>query len=200
MEDETTLAAQDTTETAGTEDVTLLGENQDENVDNADGEKTEGTQSDKEVPETYDIKAPEGMELDQAMLDAFTPIFKELGISQEAAQKLADTYAPLMSTKIEEIRQEGLNAFQEVVNGWKDETLKELGSENKKALAYAAKCRQKFGNEKFVEMLNETGVGNHPEMVKFLINIGKTISEDSFVDGNGTTKVDPLKAMYPTMQ
>ena len=44
------------------------------------------------VPEKYDFKAPEGQSLDAALVERATPIFKELGLTQDAAQKLVDFY------------------------------------------------------------------------------------------------------------
>ena len=36
------------------------------------------------------------------------------------------------------------------------------------------------------------GIGNHPELVKVFVNIGKQISEDAFVEGK--TKAAPKSA------
>jgi len=182
----TTLAATETPETVDTK--TLAG--------------SDATTEPKavETPEAYDIKVPDGMELDQAMMEAFTPVFKELGITQEQAQKLADTYAPLIANKTEEARQQALKEYQETVEGWKKDTIKELGVDSAKKLAYAAKARMKFGDEEFKEMVNELGVGNHPALVRFLIKVGQSISEDKFPDSTEKGKSDPLKVMYPTMK
>lgn len=46
-----------------------------------------------QVPETYEFTAPEGVELDQAAVDRFTPLFKEARLTQEAASKLVAAYA-----------------------------------------------------------------------------------------------------------
>src|SRR5579863_3544340 len=46
------------------------------------------------APDKYtDFKAPDGYTLDPATIEAATPIFKELGLSQDAAQKLVDFHA-----------------------------------------------------------------------------------------------------------
>jgi hypothetical protein len=45
------------------------------------------------VPEKYDeFKVPDGMELDKEMMNEATPLFKEIGLTQEKAQKIADLY------------------------------------------------------------------------------------------------------------
>jgi hypothetical protein len=57
---------------------------------NPDDKKPEDKKS--VVPEKYEFKAPEGFEFDAAMVDKATPIFKELGLSQDGAQKLIDLW------------------------------------------------------------------------------------------------------------
>jgi len=153
-----------------------------------------------DVPEKYEIKLGEGQELDQGLLDAFTPIFKELGLSQEAVQKLAETYVPLVNDTAEKVRQESMNAYKQLVEGWKSETMKELGANSKQELSYCGKAIQKFGDNKLREALQETGMGNHPALVNFMRKVGKTISEDTFVDGNSAARQDPLNIMYPSMK
>ena len=45
------------------------------------------------VPDKYEFKAPEGYEVDQKFLDDATPVLKELGLTQEQANKLFDIQA-----------------------------------------------------------------------------------------------------------
>jgi len=188
------------TEQVDTETVeeTLISESKEEEA----GEEKEAGEAKekKELPENYEIKLEEGMEIDQALLEAFTPVFKELGMTNESVQKLAETFAPWVQKRDEDARQLVVKEYKDMVEGWKNETIKQLGADNQKQLAIAAKARDKFATKEFIEMVNETGVGNHPEMVKFLIRIGKTISEDSFKDGTPSQKPDILKVMYPTMK
>lgn len=161
-------------------------------------EKDGNEESSSEVPEKYEVKL-EGMEVDVEMLEGLTPVFKELKLGNDAVQKLSEKFAPLIAKREESLRQASLNSYKELVEGWKTETIKQLGVDSKKSLAFAAKARDKFGSKGFIDMANETGIGNHPEFVNFLIAVGKTISEDKFPDGNSGGKVDPLKVLYPTM-
>lgn len=164
---------------------------------------TEGkeTETKTEVPEEYgDFKVPEGMQLDKVMLEAFVPVFKDLGLDQEKAQKLIDAYAPLVAQREEEAQKAKLKEFEDMVSGWKSETIKELGPKSKEALSFVAKVRDKFGDEEVVQLMQDTGIGNHPAMVRFLIKIGKAISEDTFPDSQTASKVNPLDVLYPSMK
>ena len=45
------------------------------------------------APESYtDFSVPEGHTLDAAAIESATPLFRELGLSQDQAQKLVDFY------------------------------------------------------------------------------------------------------------
>ena len=154
------------------------------------------------APEAYEFKVPEGMTLDAGLVDQITPVFNELGISQDGAQKLVDIYAPYVQKMIEGHSQAAIAEYKEVVSGWKQETQKELGAEAKIVMAKAAKAINKYGPPELRTLLNETGVGNHKELVKFFGKVGDAISEDSFVEGNKTTDLGSIKAsdMYPSMK
>ncbi|NCB43090.1 MAG: hypothetical protein EOM59_10785 [Clostridia bacterium] len=159
----------------------------------------DGKSADSVVPEKYDIKLPDGVELDTETLDIFSPIFKELNLPAEGVQKLVDAYVPLVTGVVEKSRQESLKEFQKITEEWKSETMKELGSDSKTKLSYVGKAVQKFGDNELKELMNSTGVGNHKALVRFLSKVGQTISEDAFVPGSAPTKQDPLAIMYPTM-
>ena len=166
-----------------------------EETTEVDGEEKKG-----EVPDQYEVKLDEGMELDKALLELFTPVFKDMEMTNEEVQKLAEKFVPWITQKEDEIRSSMIEKHKETVKAWGEEAVRQLGTDSARQLGYAAKARDKFGSKEFVEMVNETGIGNHPEMVKFLVKVGKTISEDKFVDGSGTQKADLLKILYPTMK
>lgn len=158
--------------------------------------KAQETAKAKSVPEKYEVKV-EGYEVDQTMLEKLSPVFKELKLTQEAVQKIANVYAPLVQAQVEKQQQDSINHFKEITNGWKEETNKLLGAEPAKELRFAAKFLNKFGSPELREMMKETGVGNHPELVKALIKAGKAISEDAFVDpSKQSSGVGGLEIIY----
>jgi len=166
--------------------------------------KEDGDSNEKVVPDNYEVKLPEGMSLDKASLDLFTPIFKELGLDNDGVQKLIDAYIPMINNTAESTRKESYDSFNKMIDEWKNETLKELGANADKELAFCAKSIRKFGSKDFKQLLDETGMGNNKHVVKFLINVGKTISEDQLVDtagneirGSGGVNLD---IMYPSMK
>lgn len=166
---------------------------------NADGAKPDGDKpaDDKgtKTPESYDLQMPDGVELDTAAAEEFKGIAKEYGLTQEQAQKVADIGAKMVQRQTE--------AHQAQVQTWVDavKTDKEIGGDKlNENLAIARKTIDTFGSPELKEMLNVTGIGNHPEIVKLAYKIGKAISDDGFVRGGNTSAPrSAAEVMYPSM-
>lgn len=134
------------------------------------------------APEKYEpFKAPEGMTLDEKAVEGFTALAKEMNLSQASAQKLVD----YQTSQIKAAQETNLKNFEQMQKDWASDTRKALGSEADKQLSFAAVARDKFLTEGARKVLNDSGLANHPELIKSLISIGKAISEDSFVEGKG---------------
>lgn len=138
------------------------------------GEQPEGNKPAEQAG--FEFKVPEGVELDESDLGAFKDILKDDKLTkQELAQKVLD-----LAVSREQARAEG---FAKQVSEWA-ETVKsdpELGkAEN---LATAKTVIDTFGDDEIRSLLNSTGMGNHPAVVRLCLKIGKAISEDTFVRG-----------------
>lgn len=147
------------------------------------------------VPESYELTMPEGVELDQAAASEFTAIAKELKLDQAAAQKLADVGAKMAQRQVE--------AHAKLVESWTEQvkTDKEIGGDKlAENLGIARKAIDTFGTPELKALLNSSGLGNHPEVVKLAYKVGKAISEDRFVTGSpkGPSN-DPAKKLFPNM-
>lgn len=138
----------------------------------------------KGAPEKYeDFKIPVGIEVNQPVLDEFKATAKELNLTQEGAQKLIDLQVKHMESFAGRMQE----TFQKIKDDWKADTIKELGANAKESLVSAGKAIEKLGTPELRKMLNETGVGNHKELVRFFIEVGKLVSEDKPVDGKNRT-------------
>jgi hypothetical protein len=143
------------------------------------------------VPEKYtDPKLPEGFTLNAEAKTKFDGLAKELGMTQEAYQKVFDVYGEQLAADVKT----KVDQFNQTISGWKEETQKELGTDIDKTLALASKGIDKIfsdpaDNKAFREMLSEsaTGLGNWKLMVKAFSFVGKAISEGTFVEGNPAT-------------
>lgn len=147
------------------------------------------------VPETYVFTAPEGKEYDPQVLESFSGAAKEAGLTQDAAQKLVDKMAPALAAR-------QADQVQAIHKGWTDASTadKEFGGEKlAENLGVARKALDNFGSPELSKLLDDTGLGNHPEVIRLLYRAGKAISEDKFVAGSaGPSASNPLDVLYPT--
>ena len=131
----------------------------------------------KGAPEKYEFKPVDGRELDSETMSTFAEVAKEAGLTQDAAQKILDRMAPQMAQRqqaqIEAIRNEWVAASK---------TDSEFGGEKiAENLATAKKALDQFGTPELRALLNESGLGNHPEIIRLMYRAGKAISEDKYV-------------------
>lgn len=131
------------------------------------------------IPETYDLASviPEGFELDQERMDSFTTVAKEAGLSQENASKLAAYGIQLMQESAQAVQQE----FVSRVNTWGEQAKTELGAEFNNTVRLAASGIEVMEKQipELRTMLNETGAGNHPVMIKAMAMVGKLVAEEN---------------------
>lgn len=161
-------------------------------ADDKQGDKGEAKTG---APESYDFKAPEGVEqLDTQLVETFTPLAKELGLSNEQAQKLVDLAPQLQQRMV----QQQAEAWGKQLEAWVGEVKadKDIGGNNLPAtMASAQKVMQQFGTPELKAALEQTGMGNHPELVRLFAKVGKAMGEDSFVAG-GKSSSGGAQSLY----
>ena len=185
------------------------GETQDDLVERGlieqDGEEFEGEGS-QEVPEAYELEAPGGFAIDPQALAAATPVFKELGLSNEQANKLMPVAAKFAAGLSDKLNAQILNQVRADRKAWLDTAMadREIGGANwKQTLAKGAFALDNLGFPKgspFRVLLDESGLGNHPEMIRAWAKVGRAIGEDGdFVRGTGGTssRRDAAETLYP---
>lgn len=184
-------SATDTTTTADTADdgsTVLGGEATDATADTT-------TDAAAALPEKYELTAPEGLTLDDETMAEADPVFRELGLSNDAAQKLIPVAAKFGERIAAQASQAANQAIlSEVVaqrKAWATEaqTDAEIGGANwTQTTELSAKALDALGYPKgsaFRSFLTDSGLGNHPEMIRAFSRIGKMVGEDNeFVVGN----------------
>jgi hypothetical protein len=148
---------------------------------NVDGDvvKTDDKTDTSGAPEKYEFKAPEGQSFDDNVLAQFEEVAREINLPQAEAQKMLDKIAPALAQKQADV----IKAAQDE---WVASTKadKEIGGDKLDAnLSIAKKALDTFGTPALRDLLNNSGLGNHPEIIRAFYKAGMAISEDSFVPG-----------------
>jgi len=154
------------------------------------------------APEEYaDFKMPEGMPVDEALLNDFKPLAKELDLPQEKAQKLIDLYAEKVAPLMQ---QRQVDAWNETRKGWVETAKldKEIGGDKfDPALADAMRVVNTLGTPELKQVFNDYGIGDNPEVVRVFARMAKYLKEDTPPGGNADTglKGSTAKDIYPYM-
>jgi hypothetical protein len=199
MENEN-LETQTTTEEQGQDVETEAG---------IDAPATEDTQTVNEyhgAPESYDyteITMPEGMTLDQEILDEFNPIAKKFNLSQKAgnelmglAVKLVQKQATGLVNGIKEAQEAETAHYKMLLNNDK-----EIGSNKAERDAYLSTANIGYAAvapESVKAVLAEKGLSFHPEIIKMFHSIGQLCVDDKLPNVNMPTGKDsnPADVLY----
>ena len=163
----------------------------------------EGQTNEEEVteeasaPEEYSVfDLPEDFSFNEETLSDYHTFAKENNLTQEQAQRGVNMVAKMKEAEMAQ----WVEQQKSWVNDAKSDA--EYGGEKfDENISIAVKARDSFGTPEFNEMLDSSGLGNHPEMIRFLNRVGKAISEDSVVVGGANTTEKTREAvLYPSMQ
>ncbi len=142
----------------------------------------EGKTAEAPAAEPYKLTAPEnlpeGFTLDEGRLGKLNEIVAQHKLTKEAADAV-------LALAIEQAtnQRETVAAQSEA---WKATVMADpvLGKEEN--VAAMQKVIATFGGNELKDLLNETGMANHPTVVAFVHKIAQSISEDAFIPNRST--------------
>lgn len=145
------------------------------------------------APEKYDFADIEGVNVDPSVIVAFSDVAKELDLSQDKAQAVLNKMAPVIAARQTE-------QLQAASDEWANSSRldKEFGGDKlNENLGIAKKALEEFASPELKTLLDQSGLGNHPEIIRLLYRAGKAISDDSFVSGRkATSEKGDARALY----
>lgn len=175
----TTAAATTTDATAATATAAAAS-----TQDTAAGATTTGTTDAAQAataPETYELTVPDGAPFDDADIAAIAAEAKALGITNDQAQALVGARAQQLATYRAELRTQ-LEADPD------------LGGANLPMTEVHARAGRDYlfpkgtkGSDLVLAWFDKTGLGNHPEFVRAMTRIGKSLAEDRPNTGGGAS-------------
>lgn len=178
--------------------------------------KVEGKEGEKKaeakpgVPEKYEFKLPEGMELQEESAKQIDGMFREMGLSNEHGQKLVDFYVEKLNEAIEAPSK----FYADMRKGWVNELKadKDIGGKLPEVKVGIGRMLNSLGDKALVKSFNEamdlTGAGDHPAFVKLFNKIAERLTEGGHVrSGNPNPGANPTgrpsapgpAAMYPNL-
>lgn len=173
----------------------------DANATTQTGDKKDGeAKGDK----PFELKLPDGAQLDAEAVKAVAADLQKLGLSQDLAQKVFERELSAVRKNVETSRDRWAKQTQQWAEAVK--TDKEIGGDKLKATIDVAKRALAHADDEkgtLRQLLEETGLGNHPAVIRAFHKLGRDMGEDDFAgkkeQGQGTDEEAALRKRYPTM-
>jgi hypothetical protein len=126
-------------------------------------------------PDGYEVTMPEGIQADEGRIGFFRPYFHQLGLTKEQVQGIAVADAAFQQAVVRQI--------QDDVILKRDALTREWGPLFKRNEALAAAGLEHYFGKEGMQVLVDTGLINHPEVIRAGYRIGWTLPEDKLVVG-----------------
>lgn len=153
-----------------------------------EGEKPKAAEG---IPEKYaDFTVPDGYELDKGVAEEAGTLFRELGLTQEAGQKLVDLYAKHAI----ESHSQALQAFRDTRAGWVSQAKQTYGKDVEpggKVIVGVGRLLDSLGDAQlasdFKAAMDLTGAGDHPAFIGVMARLAERFGEGTPVTGKGAS-------------
>ena len=200
------------------------GDKETEESESTDEEKKKEKSEEEEesgAPDSYEkFELPEGVEMTDEQFAEVSEFSKSLNLTQEQAQQAVNYHNEVVSRVVGEVKAQSEQERADMQAEWVNQVKvdKEIGgADMREKLSTALKSLNAFSDNavdatgkpildkaglpvtKIAQALQESGFGDHPEMVRVFYRVGKLISEDSYLSGKAPTGAPKTQAetMYP---
>lgn len=168
--------------------------------------------SPQQAADYTEFKIPEGQQLNKELVASVTPVFKELGLTQEQGQKLVDFYSKNQGDMVNKLYSD----MQETRTKWRSESEAYLGAGATQAKVDIGRALNVVFDgdskklENFRSFMDMTGAGDNPAFVEAFHKLSKRVVEGRSVTGGGpseqgqqapgaATRPTPAAALYPNL-
>lgn len=143
------------------------------------------------VPDKYELALPENAAIDTTALERTATTARELGLSNEAGQKMVNFLNTEVAAREEAFltsNKPGGVEWTKRVSDWEGAALSDTdvgGSPEKlqESVAISQRVLAEFFPTEIKEFLQESGFGSHPALLRGLAKIGRAMLEDDVTAG-----------------
>lgn len=144
------------------------------------------------APEAYEPFDIDGQQFSEEQVQGFAATARELGLSQENAQKM---FASMVPTAREYLMKDLVAKSKEWASlSAKDPEIGGADFEAKRGIA--SQAYKHYATPELRAILNGSGLGAHPEVVRLFYRIGKTMQQDTGVTGSASAPAG-VRRRYP---
>lgn len=145
-----------------------------------------------DTPDGYEFPEVEGVQHDEQMVSLFSNLFHKAGVGKEAAAVISEGWDNFVkeaqAAQLQKRTQETQEAETKLKSEW--------GNSYDANIELTRRSFQKFSGTDLSTFLDETGVGNHPVLIKAFYEIGKALGEDQSLQSGGTSQKYEERIIY----
>jgi hypothetical protein len=169
---------------------------------NAETPETTAESTAPKAPDAYEFKLPDGVTLDPKLVDEVTPILKELGLSNDNAQKLVDWYNKHTGdtvTSLQESNRATRTEWQSEsktwmnANGGEAAVKTDVGRALNSVFANADGTPDTKAIGEFKKYMDWTFAGDNPYFIRAFATMAKSFNEGKAVQGSGPSQFGQQK-------
>ncbi|MDR1397387.1 MAG: hypothetical protein LBJ14_06615 [Desulfarculales bacterium] len=145
-------------------------------------------------PADYKLNFQADTQVDAALLGKFQAWAHENKIPLDKAQALAGQYEAAVKEQMTAHQQAQAQAAGAQYEAWRQEILKDplLGGANlEKTRTNLARAVSEFGSDELKQLINDSGLGFHPEFVRFVNKVGLALAEPRGIKGSASGGGEP---------
>lgn len=159
----------------------------------------EDDKSEDKAVEYGDFKIAEQLQVDDETLSLAKDTFKEMGLTQEQAQKLIDLQNSLALKQDATLTKTVEAETQKLIGKWEaavraDEELG--GADLGEKMKIARSAATKLGCEDALMVISEARLSNNPAILRLLYRAGMALSEGAYVQGSVVGEKDLVSILY----
>ena len=153
------------------------------------------------APEKYELKLAENSGVDASLVDKISNYAKEKGLTNEAAQELLNREVTLLTEDRQAQRDTSMEEVKAVRESWvkaRKEDPEIGGDKAQESATYAQRIIEKYGTPELKRIFEDSGFGDHPEVVRIFARLGKAAAEDKMVfhKGMGGEDEKPMQDVF----
>ena len=138
-----------------------------------------------------DFTLPDGFELNGDDSKVLQELGQQFKMPQEAVQKLVDLGVQMQQRQVAQ--------QQQVIKSWVDAAKADAdygGEKLQQSLLTAQKAFTLPRGDKISKILLNSGLGNHPDVIGFMTEVGRMMESDNMVHGKGSNTAPSLGQLW----
>jgi hypothetical protein len=145
---------------------------------------------------------PEGLEVTDELKTTLADLSSKHKVSGEAMADLVKMHHEMVSQTADKLSREVEETWGNTLNEWKGQVTQHYGDNLQTVMGKCGKVLDEYGTPELRQALDMTGLGNHPELFKFIERVADAVGEATPVPASGDpapARTQGYESLYPSM-